>query len=66
MTDFAEGAETPERMAETAAVEAEMAEDIRNLEDRVAKLRAENLEHAKRVVLGAPCASWMQEGRTDA
>lgn len=52
MTHPAEGPETPETM------EAFM-QDLRNLEDRVAKMRAQNLAHTERIVLGQPPASWM-------
>lgn len=51
MTDYAEGAETPEEM---------------EVEDSRDRMRREHTEDATRIVLGAPCASWMQEGREDA
>jgi hypothetical protein len=58
MTDYAEGAETPEEMQATL--------------DAVAKMRRDNLEDAKRVILNAPPPSWMpcaadvREARNDA
>jgi hypothetical protein len=61
VTHPAEGPETPETMAE-------FLQDLRNIEDRVAKLRAENLAQCERIVLGQPPASWMpcfEEGRAD-